>query len=71
MGLYRLSKTCYFEFFLSYYFTVCCENINNTSGFLRCKPNRIPDKMPEDIMIMTKGKMPENEKPDKYQITKP
>ena len=25
MGLYRLSKTCYFEFF-SYYFTVCCEN---------------------------------------------
>ena len=25
MGLYQLSKTCYFEF-LSYYFTVGCEN---------------------------------------------
>ena len=32
-------------------------------GFLRCKPNRIPDKMPEDKML--ENKMSENGKPDK------
>ena len=42
-------------------------------GFLRCKPNRIPDKMPEDKMLENKmsedkvleNKMSENGKPDK------
>ena len=32
-------------------------------GFPRCKPNRIPDKMPEDKML--ENKMSENGKPDK------
>ena len=32
-------------------------------GFPRCKPNRIPDKMPEDKML--ENKMLENGKPDK------
>ena len=32
-------------------------------GFPRCKPNRIPDKMPEDKML--ENKMSENGKLDK------
>ena len=32
-------------------------------GFPRCKPNRIPGKMPEDKML--ENKMSENGKPDK------
>ena len=32
-------------------------------GFPRCKPNRIPDKMPEEKMLQ--NKVSENEKPDK------
>ena len=59
MGLYGLSKTCYFEF-LSYYFTVCCEN--NTIFtvfaiiFTVCSENNIIFSRPTSFLQNSSGK---------------
>ena len=52
-----------FDKFKSVFITTFYLILMVARGFPRCKPNRIPDKMPEDKML--ENKVSENGKPDK------